>query len=555
MTAATPFFSEQRWEFAPHERSPLPGGPATPDHPLGRRLLFGAIGILIGVTGGLGIALIQINVLYLQGSLGLYQEEIAWLPAIYVMTNVPTGMILIKYRQQFGLRSFTLIFLAIYCLLALGHLLVTGFWAAVAVRAASGIAGSALTTLGLMYLIQAFPAPMRLKGIAVGISVPQLAYPIARLFSTDLLAFDQWRTLSLFEFGMAMLCFAAIAVVRLPPTVREKAFERLDIATGLLFALGMALLCAVLAIGRWAWWTDTAWIGWALAGCLPLFGAVFLLEYHRANPIIDFRWLGTLNFLRFVIIGVVARIVLSEQTYGSVGLLSVLGLTNDQLFLFSVLTLLASIAGVIVGAIMVGPGHLTQPIALAIGLVAVAAWFDAGSTSLTRPDQLYLTQMLIAFSTTLYIGPAILVGFAQVIAQGGKKLTSFIVLFAATQSIGSLIGTALLSTYEVYSEKQHSFDIVEHLTATDPLVAQALAQSGNAVSGALLDPGIRGATGLSALNQRVALEANVLAYNDVFRLVAIMAAALTLFLFALLLHRRYEARVATQAIPQSGRIA
>jgi len=311
-TAVTPFFSEQRWEFAPHERSPLPGAPATPDHPLHRRLLFWAIGVLTGLTGGLGVALIQINVLYLQGSLGLYQDEIAWLPAIYVMTNVPTGMILIKYRQQFGLRSFTLIFLAIYCLLALGHLLVTGFWAAVAVRAASGIAGSALTTLGLMYLIQAFPAAMRLKGIAVGISVPQLAYPIARLFSTDLLAFDQWRTLSLFEFGLAMLCFAAIAIVRLPPTMREKSFERLDIATGLFFSIGMALLCAVLALGRWAWWMDTPWIGWALAGCLPLFGAVFLLEYHRANPIIDFRWLGTFNFLRFVIIGVVARIVLSE---------------------------------------------------------------------------------------------------------------------------------------------------------------------------------------------------------------------------------------------------
>jgi len=233
----------------------------------------------------------------------------------------------------------------------------------------------------------------------------------------------------------------------------------------------------------------------------------------------------------------------------------VLGLVNDQLFLFSALTLVASIAGVIVGAIMVGPGRLTQPIALAIGLVAVAAWFDAGSTSLTRPDQLYLTQMLIAFSTTLYIGPAILVGFAQVIAQGGKKLTSFIVLFAATQSIGGLIGTALLSTYEVYREKQHSFDIVQHLTATDPVVAQALAQSANAVSGALLDPGIRGTTGLSSLSQRVAIEANVLAYNDVFRLVAIVAAATTLFLFSLLVYRRHNARIAALAVAQSGHIA
>jgi MFS family permease len=543
----TGFFREQIWDFAPHERSPLPGAPATPDHPFGRRLLYLGISILIGLTGGLGNALVQVNSLYLQGSLGLYQDEIAWLPAVYVMTNVPTGMVLIKYRQQFGLRSFVLIFQALYCLLTFAHLFVSGFAAAIAVRAASGIAASALTTLSLNYAIQAFPATSRLKGIAIGISVPQLAIPIARLFSTDLLAIDQWRALYLFEFGLAVLSFAAIALFRLPPSVREKSFELLDIPTTVIFTAALTLVCAVLGLGRFAWWTDTAWIGWALAGCIPLFGLVVLIEYHRANPIIDVRWLGTADFLRFVMVGTVARIVLSEQTYGSVGLLTALGFTNDQLFTFSMLTVLGAIGGIVASAIIVGPNRLTQVVALAIGIVAICAFVDSYSTNLTRAPQLYITQTLIAFATTLYIGPAILVGFAKVLAQGGKQLTSFIVLFSATQSLGGLIGTALLSTYQIYSEKQHSFDIVQHLNPSDPLVAQALQQSGGRLGSLILDPSLRAAMGASSLAQRVTSEANVLAYNDVFRLVAIIAAITALLLSIVVLNRRHAAHVAQQA--------
>jgi len=550
MKPVTSFFAEQIWEFAPHERSPLPGAPATPDHPLGRRAVFGLIGVLIAITGGLGLALVSVNLVALQGPLGLYQNEIAWLPAVYVMTNVPTGMVLIKYRQQFGLRSFTLIFQALYCLLIFAHLFVDDFAASVAVRAASGVAGSALTTLGLNYLIQALPASRRLAAISLAIALPQLAIPLARLFSPYLLGFDQWRALYLFELGLSVISFAAVAIVRLPPSVREKSFEWLDLPTIALFTAAMVLLCAVLSQGRFAWWTDSPWLGWALAGCLPLFGAVFLIEFHRANPIIDMRWIGTVDFLRFVMVGTVARIVLSEQTYGTVGLLYALGYTNDQLFVFSLLSVVAGLAGIIAGALIVGPNRLTQPVAVAIGLVAAAAFLDSHATNLTRAPQMYLTQILIAFSTTLYIGPAILIGFGKVLAQGGKKLTSFIVLFSTTQSLGGLIGTALLSTFQSYREKQHSFDIVQHLSASDPLVAQALSQGAGRYSGVLADPTLRAAQGGATLAQRVATEANVLAYNDVLGLISVIAAITAFLLLLLVLYRQRVAHA--EAIAHAG---
>jgi MFS family permease len=542
MTAVTGFFEEQEWTFAPHERSPLPGAPSNPDHPIHRRLLFAAIGVLIGLTAGVGTAIVSVNLPYLQGGLQLYQDEIAWLPAVYVMTNVPTGILLIKYRQQFGLRSFALIFQGLYCLLTLMHIFVGGFAAAVAVRAASGIAGSALTTLALNYLIQAFPAATRMKGIAIGISVPQLAIPLARYFSPQLIDFDQWHTLYLFEFGLAMLSFAAIAIYRLPPSLRERSFEALDLPTLVLFTGGISLVSAVLAAGRFAWWLDSAWIGWALVIAVPVFGAVFLIEFHRANPIIDWRWLGTIDFLRFVLVGAMARIVLSEQTYGTVGLLSALGYTNDQLETFSLLSTGAAVCGIAAGALIVGPNRLTQPVVLAIGIVSIAAAVDSFSTSLTRAPELYFTQALIAFSTTLYVGPAILVGFSKVLIDGGKKLTSFIGLFATTQSLGGLIGTALLGTYQSYREKQHSFDIVQNLSASNPQVAAAIAQASGRVSGLMNDPLLRSIQGGTALSQRVTIEANVLAYNDVFRLIAILAAITTLLLAYLVVHRWRLAR-------------
>jgi hypothetical protein len=80
------------------------GAPANPEHPLGQRYAYGVIAVLLGITAGLGNALVSVNLLQLQGALGSYVDEIAWLPAAYVMTNISMNLLLIRFRKQFGLR-------------------------------------------------------------------------------------------------------------------------------------------------------------------------------------------------------------------------------------------------------------------------------------------------------------------------------------------------------------------------------------------------------------------------------------------------------------------
>jgi hypothetical protein len=100
-----------------------------------------------------------------------------------------------------------------------------------------------------------------------------------------------------FELGLALAMLAAIMMLPLPPSERFKVFERADFLTFALLGPGLWLLIAALTQGRIEWWTDRAWIGWALAGSMVMIGAL-LIEHFRENPLINTRWLGTREMLR-----------------------------------------------------------------------------------------------------------------------------------------------------------------------------------------------------------------------------------------------------------------
>ncbi|WP_345782414.1 MFS transporter [Lysobacter stagni] len=520
-------------EWQPHERPSLPGSPSTPLHSPRRRAAFAVVGFIVAITGGLGNALVTANLVNLQGELGVTTAEAAWLPAAYVMTNVSANLVLVKFRQQFGLRLFTEVFLLLYALVTFAHLFVHGLGSAIAVRAAHGIAGAALSTLGLYYMMQAFPAAHRLRGLVVGIGVAQLALPLARIFSAELLEFGEWRGLYQFEMGLALLSLGCVLMLRLPPSDRMKGFEKRDFLTLSLFAPGMALLCAVLSLGRIDWWFDAPWIGWALCGAIVLLTAAMAVEHFRENPLINTRWLASGTMVRLVVAVMLIRIALSEQSTGAVGFMQALGLTNDQMHRMFMAVLLGCVAGIGASALTIRPNRMIIPSTIALACIAIGALLDSRSTSLTRPDDMLLSQFLIGFGSTYFLGPSMVAGMGTVIGQP-RNLITFVVLFGMAQNLGGLLGTAVLGTFQTVREKFHSSQLVENLTLQDPLVAARVAAGASAYSPAIADPALRNAQGVRALGAAASREANVLAYNDVFMAIAAIA---LLTMVWMLIHR------------------
>lgn len=525
-------------EWAPGEKPMLPGSPSTPLHPTHKRIAFGIVGLLICITGALSNALVTANLTNLQGVFGAYNNEIAWLPAVYVMGNISINLLLVKFRQQFGLRVFTEAFLVLYVLVAFFHLLANDLSSAIIVRAAHGMVGAALSSLGIYYQVQAWPAKHRLKALAIGLGASQLAIPLARLFSTELLQLDEWRGLYLFELGLALMALGAVLILKLPPGERTKVFEKKDFLTFFLLAPGMALFCAVLSLGRIEWWTSTPWLGVCLALGLVLVTAAVLVEHNRSNPLINTRWLGSGAIFRLGIVMILLRIMLAEQNTGAIGYLQQLGLQNDQMQGLALAILAGVAAGIVCSALTINPKHLSWPIVLSLIIVMVASLMDAQSSPLTRGNNMYFSQFLLGFSTSFFIAPAMLLGVGSVVTQP-KNLVSFVVLFGMSQNLGGLMGSALLGIFQTWREKYHSSLLGDQLSLLDPNVTERLAQYNALFSSLIGDSTLQGAQGTTQLQTVATLQANVLAYNDVYILTACMAGITLLWVLWRLSRLRY----------------
>jgi hypothetical protein len=545
---------ELSWEeyertLQPHERPTMPGSPATPDHPWRRRAAYGATGFVVALTGSLGNAAVQANLSNLQGSLGITPVEAAWLPVVFVMTNACMNLILVKFRQQYGLRLFTQIFLFAFLAVSVAPLLFDDYASTLAVRAVAGMAAAGLSSLGFLYMIQALPAPHRLKALMIGIGVSGLAPPLARIIMPDLLLIDDWRGFYVFELGLVLVCLAATFSLKLPPSQRNRVFEPMDFVTFALFAPGVALLSAVLGLGRVVWWLEAPWIGWALVGSIVLLTAAVLVEFNRRNPLINLRWLAGPDMIRLGLAILIVRIVLAEQNTGALGFLQTMGLGPDQLRGLFVVILLATLAGTAAVALFVNPMKLQRPIAVALALIAVGALLDSQATVLTRVEQLWFSQALLAFAAAIFIGPAMLIGISNALKQGPQTFVSFIVVFSVGQNIGGLAGGALAGSVQVLREKFHSNQLAEGITQLDPLVVQRLQQLSGAYTSTIVDPVQRGGAGLKLLGQQVTQQANVLAYNDVSLMIAVMAAIGAVWMTFHYLRGQIALKAATAPVP------
>ena len=516
-------YVEQPPDWEEHERPAMPGSPARLQHSLARRLAYVAVGLFVGLVGGLGNGLVTANLTAIQGQLGLTQVEAAWLPAAYVMVNVTANLLVFKSRQQLGLRVFAEWGLGIYAALALAHVFVEGYTMSLVVRGVSGFAGATTTSLAVLYVMQGLPVARIPAALILAMNMSSVAVPLAWVLSPALATINPWPHLYAFEAGLALLAFAAVVLLKLPKGMQIHVFEPLDLLTFALAAPAVALLCAVLAQGVNAWWLDAPWLAYALIASIVLFTLAGILEYSRRTPLIQLRWLLHPSTLMFMAGALLMRFMISEQNYGVVGLLRAMGLTPDQLLPLYGVILAGMLVGVVAGALTFSADTILPQILVSILLICIGGYLDLHSTSQSRPHDFFFSQFLVSCAAALFMGPLMMIGFKHAMSQGADHMITFIVLFSVTQSVGGLMGSALLGTIQQARAQVYTQAIAREMPATDAQVNQRLAQTQASYSKLITDPVLRNAQSRAQLAQTVKREAAVLAFNDVFRVIGTMA--------------------------------
>ena len=526
--------------FSADEKPTSAGSPYLPRLTLLQRTLYAAVGLFIGAMTTFPNALTNVNIGTISGSLGLYVAEASWLPALYFGMNASSNLTLVKARAQFGVPLVTQSLLVLYVLVATAQLVWPCFGTAVAARIVNGIETGALVSLVVYYFLMVFPGKLRPLALVVGVSMTQFGTPLARLIPIELLSADHWRGMHCIELAVPLFVLAATLAVPLPPSDRERAFEPRDVLSIVFFVPGIVLACEVLGLGRVLWWNDTPLLGKMLMASVALIGVGCMLEASRERPLIQLQWLSTFNIVRFVGIALLMRLALAEQTFGSVGLLSASGLNNDQMHVLFACVAVSMLAGIVVASLTARESTLPYQVLVAALCIAAAALLDSRSNNLTRPAQLYLSQSLISFGTTLFIGPTLVYGLLQMLRKGKDHLITLIVVFSITQNIGALAGSAFMGTYQTERVHAHTNDLAEQLVAANPQVAARIGAGTSTVSPVVQDPELRTAEGGSLLGQSMAREATVLAFNDVFGLLARLAGGTAALVALSILWRRWR---------------
>ena len=512
------------YRFKPHELPILPGSPANPDHPPGRRAAYLGIGILLGLIGGAQNGFLIANSPALRAGFALTPVEEGWLTVAFYSTYACMSMLLFRVRQEFGVQPFVRWAMAGLVAANFVQMMGPGYYPELAARAVAGIAASGLSALSVYYLMQGLPPALRVGGLIISLGLIQFAFPLTRAISPALLVDGDMDHVFQFQFAMSLLGFGLVYWLRLPPGLRKGTFEKLDIPSIALFMLGGGALCAFLVQGRIQWW-DTPWLGYALVAAIIGLGGCFLIEANRKSPMLDLSWLSSRAILGLAAIGATVRILVAEQGFGASGLFAALGYGNEQLTGYFWILAGATFGGVVLSVVRLDPKDLTRPVLFAVAVICVAAFADTRTGVMTRPQDLYATQAAIAFAAVFAMGPIMMEGMLRALAAGQSYVISFIAVFSLSQSIGGLAGISLLSAFHTIRLKTHLIDAGSTLTLGNSKFAEALSNAVQRVAPAQADPALQQQAAASNISQQVGREAAVLAFNDVFFLIGTLAAA------------------------------
>ncbi|WP_132664476.1 MFS transporter [Rhizobium sp. PP-CC-3G-465] len=516
----------------------------------GRASLYMFTSVLMFLTQGLGMNLLNANLYQLQGAFSATVNELAWLSAAYMAPYASLSVALFKIRTQYGLRRFAELGILCFVFAAFANLFVSDLHSALIIRFVNGVAAAPLSTIGILYMLEAFPPAKKLSmGLSLAVMNTLLSAPLARIISPALMEYGGWRALYTFEVALALIALPFIYLLPVTAPPRAKVIQTLDIFSYFILAGGFGCLAILLSLGRFYWWFEAPWLGVLLACAIGLLSVFVAIEINRSQPMLDLRWIFSWSNIHMAGVLILFRTVSSEQTATVSGFYQQIGLLNDQTTLLYAIVLAASVAAGLFCTFLMVKKQLDLAHVIALLLIGAGAWLDSQSTNLTRPEQMYLSQALVAAGAAMFLPPVMTTGFGAALAKGPIYVVNFIVIFLFTQSLGSLMASAALGTFVTIREKFHSNLLAEQIMLSDPLVANRVTQLAGSYGKVITDKTLLNAEGLQLLTQQVSREAYVLAYNDAFFVIFIGCAISLAILIGHLIWRRLVASSDPAAVP------
>lgn len=457
---------------------------------------------------------------HIAGSMDSTVEEATWVLTTYLVANAIVIPATAWLSARFGRKRYLLFSVALFTIASALCGLAPSLNMLLFFRVLQGLGGGGLQPLARSILLESFAPEERGKAMAVygmGIIVAPIIGPALGGWITDSYSW-RWIFLINVPIGLAGLWLIR-SYVWDPSYLKRIQAQPIDYLGFLLSAAWIGALQIMLDKGQEADWFGAVWIRWTALAAAVAFAAFVYRELTSEHPFLDLRLLRDRNLA----LSCGLTVVLFVALYGTTVLL--------PLFLQDLMGYTAFLAGLALSprglgslASMVVVGWLTKKVD--------ERWLGVFGFVVLTLSSWWLADIDLQMSIKNIIWPLMVTGFAMgflfvplttlsVSTLRVEEINMATAIYALTRNVGGAAGISAAATLIQRRSQIHQVMLAAHLTPESPMLRRFLSAVGamlGRTDGSYL--GMRQT--LEMLNRQLQTQANLLAYVDVLRLVAIV---------------------------------
>ena len=488
--------------------------------------------MLATIMQALDTTIANVALPYMQGSLGATLDQINWVLTSYIVAAAIMMPVTGFLASRFGRKKLFLVTVAGFTVASILCGIAASIEQMVLFRLLQGVFGAPLVPLSQAVLLDSYPKERHGSAMAiwgVGVMVGPILGPTLGGYLTEVY---NWRWVFYINLPVGILTFFGLSALLSESKLRNIRFDWFGF-----IALGVAIGSFQMMLDRGEqldWFSSTEVMLELVLAALAVY--LFLVHTFTADhPFIDPRMFKDRNFsLGLICIFMVGIILLATLALLTPYLQNLMG--------YPVLTAGILLAprgiGTMVAMMLVGRliNAIDARLMILIGLLltAYALWEMTGYTPNVSQQTLVIQGILQGAGLGFMFVPLSTITFATLPAQFRTEGTA---LFSLMRNIGSSIGISLVIFLLTRNTQIMHSTLVEHVTHFNQ---------------ALRDPGVSHiwnmttVAGRAALNAEVTRQATIVAYNNDFKLMMIIALVTIPFIF--LLRRAQPSTVETAVL-------
>ena len=481
----------------------------------------------------LDTSIANVSLPHIAGSLSASVDESTWVLTSYLISNAIVLPLTGWLSMLFGRKRLFIGCVIIFTISSFLCGLAPNLFLLIFFRVLQGAGGGGLQPISQAILVESFSRKKQGMAMAVygmGVVVAPIIGPTLGGWITDSFS---WRWIFFINVPVGVVAILmTLALVQDPPYLVRKTLQqglKIDfIGLGLL-SVGLGFLQVMLDKGQTEDWFESPFIiTCAVIGILGL-AAVIVWELRQTQPLVDLRLFAQRNYSMATFLMFAMGVVM----YGTTVLLPIL-LQTQMGYTAQWAGLVLSPGGIVTLFVMPIVGRLlgiVQPRWLVVcGFVILAAgMYRLSELSLqTGFWQFVATWTISRAGMPLLFVPINVMAFASVPREKTNSATGLINL---TRNLGGSVGISLVAAAQTRLAQVSQNNLAGHVSAFNPIYANRLHSLQGALQAAGSSPTQAAQQAQALLYGELLRQSSMVAYVDVFRLLAWVCVALIPLMF------------------------